>query len=150
MRDQTCEESGIELTVDSAPSSQDLDRLRAGLTEHSLEFVERPGFVPIAVFARRNGELLGGAFGNLNWNWLDLSLLWVAESLRSRGLGGQLMAAIERAAWERGCRQAHLETFSYQALAFYESHGYEVFARLEDYAPDVDRYYLRKSLQDAT
>ena len=138
----------VDLVVQDSPRVQrPSHRLRAGLTEHSLEFVDRPGFVAIAVFARREGELVGGASGSLNWNWLDLSLLWVADPLRSGGLGSRLLEAIETAARERGCRSAHLETFSYQALSFYEKRGYEIFARLEEYAPGVDRYYLRKSLE---
>ncbi len=121
----------IELTLDDQPAHDDLEPLRAGLTDHSAPFVDRPGFRPIAVFARGGaGVLVGGAYGLLNWHWLDFSLLWVAESHRGRGLGSRLVRRLEAEARERGCRRAHLSTFSYQARAFYERHGYRAFARL--------------------
>ena len=46
--------------------------------------------------------------------------MWVAETARGKGLGRQVMLAIEDAAEERGCERARLDTFSYQARPFYE------------------------------
>jgi hypothetical protein len=40
--------------------------------------------------------------------------------------------AAEAYARERGCRHVQLSTFSFQARPFYEKHGYEVFATLEN------------------
>ena len=137
----------LELTVEEAPSHEAVEPLRAGLTEHAREIIDRPGFRPLAVFARdAGGELAGGAYGFVNWNWLDVSLLWVAESLRGHGLGSKLLTRLESEAWARGCQHAHLETFSYQARAFYERHGYRKFARLPDYPPGHEKVYLQKTL----
>ncbi len=137
----------FELVLDESPAHDDVERLRAGLTEHSASFVERPGFRPLAVFARDGtGELIGGAYGFVNWNWLDASLLWVAEAHRGRGLGSRLLSRLEAEARRRGCRRAHLETFSHQAMVFYQGHGYEEFARLPDYPPGHTKVYLRKAL----
>lgn len=137
----------ILLTLDRSPSAADLDRLRAGLEEHAAAFVDKPGFRPLALFARSaDGTLLGGAYALINWTWVDISLLWVAESERGRGLGSRLLRGIEAAARQRGCRHAHLETLTYQARAFYERHDYGVFASLPDYPPGHERVYLRKDL----
>ncbi len=142
--------SDTEWTLDEAPAAADLDRLRAGLTEHSSGFVDRPGFQPLAVFARDPaGELVGGAYGHVNWQWLDVSLLWVAEGRRRQGLGSELMRRLEAAARERGCERAHVETFSHQARVFYQRHGYRVFAQLPEYPPGQSKIYLQKRLQDA-
>ncbi len=135
-------------TLDEAPAAGDLDLLRAGLTEHSAAFVDRPGFRPLAVLARdRDGELIGGAYGHVNWQWLDVSLLWVTAQRRCRGLGSELMRRLESAAGERGCRRAHVETFSHQARGFYERHGYRAFALLPDYPPGETKVYLWKWLE---
>ena len=140
-------EEPVSLILDESPAPADVDALRAGLTEHSRAFVGEPGFEPLAVYARdTGGALIGGAYGFLNWTWLDFSLLWVAEARRGQGLGSRLLLELEAAAWERGCRQAHLETFSYQARVFYERHGYRAFAQLSDYPPGHAKVYLKKVL----
>ncbi len=137
----------FELVLDESPSHDDVERLRAGLTEHSASFSDQPGFRPLAVFAPGEaGDLLGGAYGFVNWHWLDVSLLWVAEAHRGRGLGSRLLLRLEAEAWQRGCRRSHLETFSYQARVFYQRHGYQAFANLPDYPPGHTKVYLRKTL----
>ena len=57
------------------------------------------------------------------------------------------MSMIEDLGREKGCTRAHLSTFSFQAKAFYESLGYEVFATLDDYPPGHARSFMRKVLQ---
>ena len=135
-----------EFEVTFEPTHEETSRLAAGLGEHARSFVDRDGFDPVAVFIREDGELLGGISGVLNWNWLQISLLWVDDSLRGSGSGKRLMETIESLARERGCEYAHVDTFSFQARAFYESLDYEVFAELEDYPPGHSRFYLRKIL----
>lgn len=137
----------LRITVTRTPSAENLDRLRAGLTVHSSAFVEQPGFQPLAVFAESDGGVVsGGAAGRINWSWLHVKLLWVAERARNRGLGSALLERLEAEGRARGCRDAHLDTFTYQALGFYQRHGYTEFGRLEGYPPGYSRVFLRKSL----
>lgn len=137
----------VEITLETAPSADDIKALGDGLTEHALPTTGVPGFRPLAVFARdRHGHLLGGISALVNWNWLQIQLVWVSPVLRQKGLGSRLLAQIESAGKERGCTSAHLDTFSYQARPFYERHGYELFATLDDYPSGHRRFYLRKRL----
>lgn len=137
----------VRIEVDESPTGADIDRLRDGLKEHSTSFVDQPGFEPLAILARSaDGSLVGGAYAFVNWNWIDISLLWVAETHRGQGLGSRLLLGLESAARDKGCRNAHLETFSYQARVFYERHGYKRFASLPDYPPGHERVYLQKPL----
>jgi GNAT superfamily N-acetyltransferase len=92
-------------------------------------------------------EIVGGLYANTYWDCLDISLVWVREDLRGRGFGTQLLEAAEREALERGCRQAMLDTFSFQAPGFYLKNGYEVFGEIGDFAGEHARYYFRKTLQ---
>ena len=46
----------------------------------------------------------------------------------------------------RGCKNAHLDTLSFQALDFYKKYGYIVFGQIADLPPGHTRYYLRKTL----
>lgn len=121
--------------------------LREDLSGQARAYTETPGFDPIAVFMRDDdGRVVGGAWGYINWNWLFLGLVWLGDDLRGSGHGRRLMAAVEQTARERGCRYAHLDTFSYQARPFYERLGDTVFATLDDYPPGHQRFFMRKSL----
>lgn len=140
----------LSVAVETTPDPRDVQALVRGLTEHALPVTTTPGFLPLAVFARdRKGALVGGMHGQVNWTWLHIGLVWVSEARRHQGLGSRLLAAIETAAVERGCRHAHLDTFSYQARPFYERHGYRLFATLDDYPPGHQRFFLRKTLRGA-
>jgi hypothetical protein len=52
----------------------------------------------------------------------------------------------EQEARKNGAKNVYLDTFSFQALDFYQEHGYRVFGELEDFPPGHQRYYLRKEL----
>ena len=137
----------IVIETDDVPTRADIDALTGGLNAHSEPRVGQAGFVPVAAFARdEGGTLKGGVYAHINWRWLQVKLLWVSDEYRGRGLGVALMARIENLAVDRGCRQAHVDTFSFQARPFYERLGYQVFAELNDYPVGHSRYYLRKTL----
>lgn len=136
----------LDFEVAFEPDHQETRQLAAGLSEHAQSFVDKDGFDSVAVFIRDDGRIFGGVSGLLNWNWLQVSLLWVDNSLRGGGYGRQLMETIESLAREHGCQRAHVDTFSFQAREFYESLGYDVFATLDDYPPGHSRYYLKKAL----
>lgn len=91
-----------------------------------------------------DGAVRGGLLGYTHWNWLFVSHLWVHDTLRGRGVGSELLRRAEAEAVARGCRHAHLDTFSFQAPGFYERHGYQVFGRLDDYPPGHARIFLQK------
>lgn len=129
------------------PSHASLDELAAGLEEHSLKFIEQPGFRPIALFARdAAGRLQGGISGHINWRWLSISLLWVSPDNRGSGLGSALLKRLESEALTLGCSEAQVDTLGYQAHQFYLANGYAAFAELADYAEGHSRIYLKKSL----
>jgi GNAT superfamily N-acetyltransferase len=137
----------LQLSVETAPRAEDVRIVEEGLRAHALPVTLVAGFQPLAVFARdAAGRVVGGAVGRINWTWLDVSLLWVADERRGQRLGARLMREIETVGRACGCRQAHLDTFSYQARPFYEKLGYRVFAVLEDYPPGHQRFFLRKDL----
>jgi len=135
------------ITVEENPRDEDVQILRDGLTAHALPTTHVPGFAPVAVFARDAARaVVGGIFAIVNWNWLHVALVWVAEDRRGTGLGRELLAEVEDVGRARGCTHAHLDTFSYQARPFYERHGYELFATLDEYPPGQQRFFMHKSL----
>ena len=91
-------------------------------------------------------EIAGGVIGATHWGWLHVDLMWVKEELRGRGYGHRLLELAEQEARKRGATNVYLDTFSFQAPAFYEQHGYRVFGELPDFPPGHQRYYLTKEL----
>lgn len=100
----------------------------------------------LSVTARINGVIVGGLTGATNWDWLYVRLLAVDPLQRGKGLGRQLLQRAEVRARERGCIGVHLDTFSFQALSFYQRCGYEVFGTLPAYPGEHSRYFLYKHL----
>jgi len=139
--------SKFEIELDLNPNQSRLDELTSGLNDHSEQFVEKPGFQPIALFATdKRGRMQGGIYGRINWNWLSVSLLWVSADDRGSGLGSTLLRRLETEAATLGCTKSHVDTFSFQAQQFYLANGYEAFAELADYPDGHSRIYLKKSL----
>lgn len=93
-----------------------------------------------------DGHVRGGALGRTWGQCCELQQLWVDEALRHEGQGTRLMQAFEQAAMARGCRTFYLDTFSFQALDFYRSLGYEVALTIAGYTGEVVKYTMLKHL----
>jgi GNAT superfamily N-acetyltransferase len=108
----------------------------------------RAEWYPVAFFLRdESGEVLGGLLGDIWADWLHVRTLAIAAPARGRGFGRELMQRAELYAVERGCTDAFLDTFSFQARPFYEKLGYRVFGMLEDHPAGHQHYFMRKQLQ---
>lgn len=136
-----------DIELEENPGSDDLAALAVGLTEHATSLLPRPGFRRVALFHRgEHRQVLGGLSGLINWNWAFVQNFWVAEALRHRHLGSQLLREFESYARAQGCAWIHLDTFSFQAPDFYETRGYQRFASLDDYPEGCARYFYKKAL----
>lgn len=127
------------------------ESLRQHVRDHLDTFnVAVTGFAEyhtVSIFLRdERDEVLGGLLGTIWGGWLNVGLLWVAEPLRGRGYGTQLLEAAERYAVERGCTRAWLTTFSFQAPGFYPKLGYESFGVLEDHPIGHRHHFFQKRL----
>ena len=80
-----------------------------------------------------SGALLGGLRGFVFLHWLRVEVLWVADAARGQGIGSGLLLQAEREAVVLGARGCALETFDWQAPAFYAKHGYAPCGRIEDW-----------------
>jgi ribosomal protein S18 acetylase RimI-like enzyme len=135
------------ITLETSPDSADVEMLSKGLSEHSESKNFPYDHQPLAIFIRnQNSEIIGGLSGATAWGWLHISLFWLSEELRGKGYGKRLIGLAEAEALARGCKKAHLDTFSFQALGFYQKLGYEIFGELEDFPEKAKRFYLKKIL----
>ncbi len=93
-----------------------------------------------------DGSVVGGLLAAQAWGWLIIDALWVAEPLRSRGLGSRLLQEAEQTAASQGCTGALLGTFDFQGRGFYEGHGYRVYGQLDGFPTGHVHYHMAKSL----
>jgi ribosomal protein S18 acetylase RimI-like enzyme len=139
----------IDLELSANPAETDVQVLSDGLERfnRSTAVGTDRTKIPIAVWMRRDGQVLGGAYGDTHYGWLYLSLLWVDETLRGQGWGTRLVEHFEGEAVARGCHGAWVDTYGFQAPIFYERLGYREFGRLDEFPPGSARLFYWKPLR---
>ena len=93
-----------------------------------------------------SGEVLAGLVAETFGNWLEIEYLFVKEDLRGQGIGSQLLQRAESEAKMRNCRFAFVNTYQFQAPAFYQKYGYTEVFTLKYYPYTGQRYYYQKDL----
>ncbi|MEL7311580.1 MAG: GNAT family N-acetyltransferase [Pseudomonadota bacterium] len=130
------------------PSSEDIDAVARGLRAYNNQFAGPLNERKLGCFVRdETDRIVGGAHGHVIWSWLYIERLWVESDLRSRGVGAEVLARLERLALSEGVFRFHVQTTSFQALDFYRKQGYEVYAELEDNPPGFTDYSLKKRIE---
>jgi ribosomal protein S18 acetylase RimI-like enzyme len=135
------------LTLQDTPDSSDVDFVNERLKEYNRAIVGDDNHRKLVILLRdADDTIVGGLLGGTYWGWLHIDVLWIKDSLRRQGYGQTLLAAAEQEAIKRGCRYAHLDTMSFQALSFYEKQGYTIFGELDDLPVGHSRLFLKKEL----
>lgn len=133
--------------LEEQPAAQDVQFLEDQIFAFNIGATGVSDGRLIAFFMRdTQSAIVAGLHG---WTWggcLEIRYLWVREDLRGRGFGSQLLTAAEQEALRRGCRQALLDTHSFQAPGFYQKQGYTIYAELDDYPEGHKKCFLRKTL----
>ena len=139
----------VRMSSEPHASEQDKGFVREALALHNVAVTQDAYYSPLAIFLRdERGAILGGALGDIYGGWLHLTFLWVAEPLRGRGYGRQLLEAAEEEARTQGCRGVHLSTHSFQARPFYERFGYEIVGEIiPDNPAGHSLFFLKKALR---
>ena len=140
-------ENRMNLRVTNDGNARDVHEIHAMLKEYNFTHREASQSVPVGVFLEdETGQKLAGLTGETFGNWLSIQYLFVREQLPGRGIGSKLLEAAEEEAMRRGCKYAFVDTFSFQAPAFYKKHGYREVFTLEEYPYTSKRHYYTKEL----
>ncbi|MFT8246349.1 GNAT family N-acetyltransferase [Roseomonas sp. BN140053] len=144
-------EAEYELVLTDAPEASAREAILRPLVAFNEAQIGPSDGRPLALLLREpaGGAVTGGLWGRTSWGWLFIELLAVPEHLRHQRLGSELMRQAEAEAARRGCIGVRLDTFSFQALGFYQKLGYAVFGQLDDHPPGHSRYFLSKRLPAA-
>jgi len=139
--------TSFRVTVEDDCDLEDVRIVLDGLREFNQRQAGPSQRSRLAVFLRDpGGRVVGGLIGETAWRWLYVDAFWLDEAVRGRGYGRSMLRAAEDRARLRGCTNAYLDTFDFQALPFYRKEGYELYGTLEDFPPGHRRFYLKKSL----
>lgn len=102
---------------------------------------------PLSCFAHdAAGQVIGGAVGRRWGSCCELQQLWVEPSHRRQGLASALLRSFEAQARAHGCVSCFLETFSFQAPAFYRARGYAQDHALTLYPHGIVKFLMIKPL----
>ena len=140
-------DSTYKVALEAEPKASDMNAIVQGLLAFNSQRTDgaTPKYLVVTV-RDSGGAVVGGLVGATYLGWLQVHAVWLPEELRGRGYGNRLLALAEEEAVRRGCENACLETFSFQALLFYEKNGYVVFAQLPDFPMGGAKYFLAKPL----
>lgn len=129
------------------PQQALIDFLDKKIDEYNWANWEVNERLPLAAqIKNEQGELIAGAAARSFGNWLLLDTLWVSDTLRGQDIGSKLLAEIESAGKNRGCKLCLLDTLNFQAMPFYEKHGYTTQWVQEGYPKTGCKYFMVKSL----
>lgn len=132
--------------IDLDPTDADISEIRQGLVEHNRPFLGAVRHDKVAFYVTEQGKKKAGITAEIIGDWLSIQFLWVDESIRGTGVGSELLSRVESHAKEVGCHSVLLDTFSFQAKAFYEKHGYQCHMTLENYPSNHSKHYFTKRL----
>ena len=99
-----------------------------------------------AVQEDASGAMEAGISGYTWGGCCVISYLWVVASSRGRGLGSNLLGAVERHAREKRCRLILVSSHSFQAPEFYVRMGFDQVATIIDHPVGHSSLFYAKRL----
>ncbi|KFX04056.1 blasticidin S-acetyltransferase [Pectobacterium betavasculorum] len=142
----------MELIVAHDITNGDREELFAGLRSYNRQFISPASFGQLGIFHRNSaGVMTGGLIAMRKGLWLCIDYLWVGEESRGLKLGSALVREAEQEAMRLGCSHVLVDTFSFQALPFYEKQGYQLQMSLPDFPEEgmLRHYLIKKNIQTA-
>ena len=134
----------IRLKNTESQKAQEIGNLIRSYNRSKRETAESE---PLNIYVEDDsGELMAGLVAETFGNWLEIEYLFVKEGLRGQGIGSQLLQQAESEAKKRNCRFAFVNTYQFQAPAFYQKYGYKKVFTMKDYPYTGQRHYYQKDL----
>jgi GNAT superfamily N-acetyltransferase len=137
------------IQVTDHPAETDWQWLEDSINRFNIQLTGYDDYRPLAIFIRdRAGAIIAG-LSAFSWGGtLRILTLWVNEHWRRHGYGTLLLTAAEQEALARGCKQAIVETHSFQAPLFYPERGYTASGVTEDYPVGFQHITFHKHLME--
>lgn len=137
----------MDIEVLENPEQELIDYLDKKIDEFNWENWEVKERLPLAAqIKNESGDVIAGVAARTFGDWLLIDTLWVSHELRGQNIGTQLLEEIEAAGKKRGCKKCLLDTLNFQAMPFYEKHGYVTKWVQEGYPKIGCKYFMVKEL----
>jgi GNAT superfamily N-acetyltransferase len=137
----------LRITLSDNVTSAEIGFLDERINEHNIARTGVDDGKYLAVWLRDEAEqIVGGLFGWTWAGWLEIRFLWIREDVRGQDYGRKMLLLAEQEAIRRGCQRSVLDSYSFQAPAFYQKLEYEVFGELPGFPGAHTRYYMWKDL----
>ncbi|MCW3465198.1 GNAT family N-acetyltransferase [Chitinophaga nivalis] len=140
----------MHITVKDTIHQPDYDTVHEMLINYNLSktaHLKDSNNEPLEIIARDdNNVVIGGIYGRSLWGTLMINYLVVAEGYRDQRIGQQLIAAAEQEAVKRNCQLISLNTYSFQALPFYEKMGFSQIGEEANPVLGITKHFLCKKV----
>lgn len=137
----------MNIEVLDNPEQEIIDYLNKKIADFNWAHWEVSERSPLAVQIKNDqGEIIAGAAARSFGDWLLLDTLWVADELRGQNIGSEILKKIEASGKKRGCIKCLLDTLNFQAMPFYEKHGYKTQWVQQGYPKTGCKYFMVKEL----
>lgn len=130
------------------PSKSEISSIYEGLREFNLAHFPELHELEFGVFIHNHEQqIVGGAIGNVIFSIMHIKYLWLAESLRGRGMGTKIISVLVAKAIDQGLTSIALETYSFQAPEFYKKLGFLETGKFENYpCLGINKLFFQKNL----
>jgi GNAT superfamily N-acetyltransferase len=125
----------------AADAQQMVQILEDKIYEHNSSSINKfDGALFSRIVRNDKEEIIAGIAG---WTWAgacEITLLWVHEESRLKGIAKLLLQAAEEEARIKKCSIILVKSYSFQAPQFYERHGFLIAHTIDNF-PQGFRYY---------
>ena len=129
---------------------ENIPKIVEGINEYNLRKVPALAAAWTAldyVVKNESGTEIAGILSGIGyWNGLEIRIIWVEASYRSKGIGTMLLAHVENIAREKGATVSMLDTFDFQAEGFYQKNDYKPIGEVKNFPHGHKRIYFSKRL----
>lgn len=137
------------IQVTDHPAETDWQWLSDSINRFNIQQTGYDDYRPLALFIRDSTGAIIAGLSAFSWGGtLHILTLWVDEQWRRHGYGTRLLTTAEQEALARGCKQAILETHSFQAPLFYPARGYTVSGVTKDFPVGFQHITFHKRLME--
>jgi GNAT superfamily N-acetyltransferase len=139
----------FQIQMTTQPIESDWRLIKENIGQLNIQTTGYDNYLPLVMFVHDASVTIIAGLTAFTWGGtLSVLYIWVYEDWRRHGFGSRLLAAAEREALTRGCKQAVLDSHSFQAPEFYLARGYTVCGRTDDNPVGFQQITFQKGLHE--